>query len=311
MSEKKEVIQKPATMMAEALTVDEVVAHVKVIRDAVARVMEKGENKDYGIIPGTDKPALFKAGAEKLCVLFRLAPSFDTTEYFDGQHLTVKSKCTLTHINSGKVMGAGDAICSTKEKKYAKRRDSNRRLVDNNELPDLYNTVIKMADKRALVAAVLVVTAASSEFTQDRGDEEKPVDHPDEKREPKADSKPEPKKEIEGKAEVKEAPKATPKEPLVVADGLKTWVGKLTEIEPSITPKGTKFLLIRGENKEAFIIRKPADSDKAANDLYTMRWKDLEDHKTKGLEVSIEYTVAENTGSWMLQSYRVPEAMPF
>ncbi len=39
--------------------------------------------------------------------------------------------------------------------------------VPNEDLPDTFNTVLKMADKRALVAAVLNGTAASDVFTQD------------------------------------------------------------------------------------------------------------------------------------------------
>lgn len=54
--------------------------------------------------------------------------------------------------------------------------------VANPDLPDAWNTVTKMANKRALIAAVLNVTAASEIFTQDvakededeRGDDEAP-----------------------------------------------------------------------------------------------------------------------------------------
>ena len=42
--------------------------------------------------------------------------------------------------------------------------------VPNPDLPDTYNTVLKMANKRSLVAAVLNVTAASDIFTQDLED---------------------------------------------------------------------------------------------------------------------------------------------
>src|SRR5207244_3788998 len=42
--------------------------------------------------------------------------------------------------------------------------------VENENLPDTYNTVLKMACKRALVAAVLNGTAASDIFTQDLDD---------------------------------------------------------------------------------------------------------------------------------------------
>jgi hypothetical protein len=46
--------------------------------------------------------------------------------------------------------------------------------VDNSDLPDLWNTIIKMARKRAIVDAVLLVTGASALFTQDVADDEKP-----------------------------------------------------------------------------------------------------------------------------------------
>jgi hypothetical protein len=45
------------------------------------------------------------------------------------------------------------------------RQDTSR--VPNPDLPDTWNTVLKMANKRALVAAVLAGTAASDVFTQD------------------------------------------------------------------------------------------------------------------------------------------------
>lgn len=45
---------------------------------------------------------------------------------------------------------------------------------DNPDLPDAWNTVLKMAAKRALVAAILNGTAASDVFTQDAEDMSKP-----------------------------------------------------------------------------------------------------------------------------------------
>lgn len=48
--------------------------------------------------------------------------------------------------------------------------------VPNEDIADTYNTILKMANKRALVAAVLNVTAASDVFTQDMEDHRQPVD---------------------------------------------------------------------------------------------------------------------------------------
>ena len=46
---------------------------------------------------------------------------------------------------------------------------------ENEDIADVYNTVLKMAVKRSLVASVLLATGGSCEFTQDIEDYEKPV----------------------------------------------------------------------------------------------------------------------------------------
>jgi len=164
----KELSMPAQTALSQAMTAQEVVSQVKLIQDVMASVMHDKEH--YGIVPGTKKKSLWKSGAEKLCLVFRLAPRFESEERYDGQHLTVKSRCVLIHSPSNREVGAGEAICTTKEKKYAYRKDGNR-VVENLELPDLYNTIIKMANKRALVAATLTATAASDIFTQDLGED--------------------------------------------------------------------------------------------------------------------------------------------
>ena len=203
--------QAVATVPTEsALSLTDIRGQVKLIQDVMEAVMKKDEH--YGVIPGTNKPTLLKPGAEKLCLTFRLDPQYNSLETYDGSHLTVKSKCTLYHINSEKRLGSGEGSCSTKETKYAYRHGARKcphcgkesiikgkeefgggwlcfkkkggcgakfadgdtaiesqasGLVPNENLADQYNTVLKIANKRSLVAAVLNVTAASDIFTQD------------------------------------------------------------------------------------------------------------------------------------------------
>lgn len=213
----------------DEMTVQDLVAQVSKIQEVMHAVMKRDEH--YGTIPGTGtKPTLLKAGAEKLCLLFRLDPEYEVTEQRDGAHLTVNSKCTLYHVSTGQRRGSGMGLCSTRESKYAWRKsertcpkcgataiikgkqeygggwicfnkkggcgakfkDNEEAItgqptgrVPNDDLADTYNTVLKMANKRSLVAAVLNVTAASDIFTQDledlrelssdaNGDESKP-----------------------------------------------------------------------------------------------------------------------------------------
>jgi hypothetical protein len=193
------------------VSVEDVIAQRDKIKQVMERVMTDGVH--FGVIPGVKKPTLFKAGAEVLNTTFRLAPSYHSERTFgDDGHLTVVSKCVLTHAPSGIVLGEGEGLCSSREAKYAYRQakrtcpacgaeaiikgkaeygggwlcwkkqdgcgakfsDGDAAVesqeagkVDNPELPDTWNTVLKMAAKRALVAAVLNCTAASDIFTQD------------------------------------------------------------------------------------------------------------------------------------------------
>ena len=199
-----------------ALTVQDVRAQVNLIQSIMQEVMTEGEH--FGTIPGMDakKKCLFKSGAEKLCLTFRLDPQYEITERQEGQHLNIVSKCTLYHIPTGQRYGSGMGSCSTREAKYAYRQggvkcptcgkeaiikgkdfkndglptgwicfakkggcgakfqdgdktieSQSRGRVANEDIADQYNTVLKMANKRSLVAAVLNATAASDIFTQD------------------------------------------------------------------------------------------------------------------------------------------------
>jgi len=104
------------------LSVSEVHGQVQKIQQLMKSVMREGEH--YGVIPGTDKPTLYKAGAEKLCFTFRLVPEFDLErrDLPDG-HREYEVVCTLRHLQSGKVVGQGVGCCSTMESKY-RYRDS-------------------------------------------------------------------------------------------------------------------------------------------------------------------------------------------
>jgi len=136
------------------------------------------EDVHYGTIPSCKKPSLWKPGAEKLCNAFRLQPEFETTSRDDPNrnikwekynnknkkiegmtqgYMEYDSRCTLIHIPTGDVWAKNvSGSCNNFEARY-------RSLSPY----DVKNTLEKMAEKRALVAAVLIGTAASDLFTQD------------------------------------------------------------------------------------------------------------------------------------------------
>jgi hypothetical protein len=153
------------------------------------------EGSDFGTIPGTKKPTLYKSGAEKLMKVFNLGVGytvvdkiedflkeweFDIPEYkyvngkrvFKGLIRTTtrgfyhyRVRADLTHIHSGNPVGSCEGSCDSTEQ--------GRETVPG-------NTVLKMAQKRALLGAILNATFSSDRFTQDvedYGDTQKQASH--------------------------------------------------------------------------------------------------------------------------------------
>ncbi len=183
---------------AGPMTLDEVIGQVSLIQDIMKNVMREDEH--YGIIPGTKKPTLYKAGAEKLCLTFRLEPEYEIIKSIqEKDFVSYTVRCTLFPM---KVSGLGS--CNSRENKYRYRSDNTGRpvpkeywdsnrdssilggsqytvrkkdkqwlifeQVENDNPLDLDNTILKMGCKRSLTAATLNATAASDIFTQDLED---------------------------------------------------------------------------------------------------------------------------------------------
>ena len=148
----------------------EVRQQVNQIQYLMKQVLREGEH--YGTIPNTgNKPTLFQSGAEKIAYMFHLVPKYEITRTnSEGGHREYEVTCTLTSRDTGEVMGYGVGICSTLESKYRYRSkwvNGSKQRFDNPDIADTYNTVMKMAKKRAFVDAVKSTTAASDIFTQD------------------------------------------------------------------------------------------------------------------------------------------------
>lgn len=101
---------------------------LKTGQERVARIQRElmTEGEDYGVIPGTPKPTLFKPGAEKLCQFYYLVPRFvERTIEGDGQtvpHLRVRVTCYLHHgTEDGPIVGEGVGAANSWEKKYRYR----------------------------------------------------------------------------------------------------------------------------------------------------------------------------------------------
>jgi len=210
------VLAETQGFLAPAISVKGALQAYQAKKDLIDSIMKP--NVDYGIIPGTTKNTLLKAGAEKATSFFGLSPRFRdavviedfTGKDHDGEpFFFYRRNCELWRGDY--IIAAVDGSCNSFEKKYryrnaqricpscqvaaifqdnkgnggfycwnkkggcgAKFAPNDERItkqeagqVKNPDIADVANTVLKMADKRALVAATLIATGLSEYFTQD------------------------------------------------------------------------------------------------------------------------------------------------
>lgn len=221
-----EITKVESTFLAPAVSVENALLAYQAKKDLIDGIMKAGV--DYGVIPGSTKSTLLKAGAEKATSFFGLSPRFKdagvvedwtgkdhggepffyyrrTCELWHGNHLVasvdgscnswekkyryrnserVCPKCGKATIIKGKEEYGGGWLCFAKRGGCgAKFPDSAPEIVSqsieqikNPDVADQANTILKMADKRALVAATLIATGLSEYFTQDIEDFVQPGD---------------------------------------------------------------------------------------------------------------------------------------
>ncbi|RYX82220.1 hypothetical protein EON83_20370 [bacterium] len=114
---------------------------------------------DYGCIPSTPKPTLFKPGAEKLLAIFGFSTKYETTHRVENfcdkvPFCSYEVKVSVVNKRTGIVEAEGLGACNSRERKYAKQDAAN-----------VANTILKMAKKRALIDATLLATRTSSLFS--------------------------------------------------------------------------------------------------------------------------------------------------
>ncbi len=250
MEEKNSMVVSGNSFLAPVIDIQGALDRYNSFAEFVKKIMKK--DQDYGEIPGTNKPTLLKAGAEKLGAFFGVRPIFviqesvnDWTGKDHGGEPFFFREYKCQGFRNGELIGEGVGSCNSWEKKYRYRwmneaevpasvdktklefvdgtisefafaveqavttgkygkpmtywqqfRDAitngtakatTRKTkkgedmkaweiggklyaVPNHDPADQVNTIDKMAQKRALVAMILIATNASDYFTQDMED---------------------------------------------------------------------------------------------------------------------------------------------
>ena len=155
------------------LALDEMRQMLGYVENFVKSILKEGE--DYAKVPGTDRSSLLQPGAEKIKFAFSLADEYTTLERhvepdrewtyrtFDKRTQTeverkargyfrYEVRCDLVHRKSGVIWGSCVGVCESSER-------------GRENAPA--NTIIKMAQKRAMVGAAKSVAFLSGRFTCD------------------------------------------------------------------------------------------------------------------------------------------------
>jgi hypothetical protein len=212
-------------------SVDDAVALVRQREEYLTKVLRKGI--DYGVIPGTKKPSLYKPGAERILSAMGLSVEFENDgdpvldligqpEHGNEPLVFYQRRCRVSKQltpTERMVVASASGSCSSRESKYryrfaeracpecgktgflrkskqpgsegnfycwskpdkgmegcGKQFDAKESKeiarqevgkVPNPDIADIANAVLKMADKRALVAAAIIATGYSDYLTQD------------------------------------------------------------------------------------------------------------------------------------------------
>jgi exosome complex RNA-binding protein Csl4 len=67
-----------STQASGRMALAEIIQHISLVQEVMHTVMKPDVH--YGKIPGTDKPTLYKNGAEVLCMVFRIAQSYEVVD---------------------------------------------------------------------------------------------------------------------------------------------------------------------------------------------------------------------------------------
>jgi len=246
-----DMVLHTGSMLAPMGTVQDFLQVYQIKKDIIESILREGV--DFGTIPGTNKPTLYKSGSEKMVSFYGLHPVFEDVEivedWMGADHagepfFYYRQRCQLwKQVDGEKVLiASADGSCNSWEKKYRyrwvsefelpvhldkntlksqggrnseftfaidkaetggkygkpveywktwkdaitsgravpiKRKTAKGSMMDayemdmtvyaipNQDISEQINTILKMAQKRALIAATLIATNTSDYFTQD------------------------------------------------------------------------------------------------------------------------------------------------
>lgn len=126
-ADERALMARDGTDLAPSFVVsaDVIASRMAELQDFVKGYMVEGE--DFGVIPGTNKPTLYKPGAEKLCDVYGFQRLFVVTsriEEWDRGLFSYEVRCDLVSMRTGLTVAQGLGNANTWEERYRWRQRS-------------------------------------------------------------------------------------------------------------------------------------------------------------------------------------------
>ena len=119
---------------------------------------------DFGTIPGTKKPTLYKGGAERIVMTYGVSTNFTVERAVESVEVDEPFFFYLVRCSFDKAMPDGSIVHITDGYGSA---NTNEKKCGRASKWDLANTQLKIAKKRALVDGALLLGQISNMFSQD------------------------------------------------------------------------------------------------------------------------------------------------
>lgn len=128
--------------------------------------------KDYGVLPGTDKPTGFEGAADKIAMRFRWTPRRIGEPSILREPGRLMVTLTVGIFNNlGQLVASADRSCSTREKRFRRKGQDKWKYEDPDEC---LNECVAMAFKRGKNAAIFSACGIKGEWGEEEVEEDTP-----------------------------------------------------------------------------------------------------------------------------------------
>lgn len=171
LAENKDLVENQFKEQLSLMSGTDSVANAIKENTAIAKIISEvlTDKIHYGLIPNTRVKVLYQAGADVLVRIYGILIEYAiVNQVIDLNNHLIDFDIKATALYRGQKIGEAIASCNSLEKKYKKQfLDKDGNIIPGSSPYEIKNTLLQMAEKRAMVRVVRKIFGISGSFTQD------------------------------------------------------------------------------------------------------------------------------------------------